>query len=131
MSIDYNKVAKIEQEIAKKYGKEAIVNPKSNWNEDKEKQFKTQISEFYKTKNHKSSEQDSQLIEGIKVSKKLLNKESIPFCPVCSKQPNSSIDDVMLVKFDCCNKCYVRWVEGREERWRTGWRPNDNGNKNG
>lgn len=34
------------------------------------------------------------------------------------------MDDVCLVKFECCSKCYVQYVEGREERWLEGWRPN-------
>ena len=32
-----DRVAAIEQAIAKKYGKEAIQNPKANWTEEKEK----------------------------------------------------------------------------------------------
>jgi len=32
-------------------------------------------------------------------------------------------------KFDCCYKCYWQWVEGREDRWKTGWRPNKEENK--
>ena len=34
-----------------------------------------------------------------------------------------SNDDVYMTKFGCCFKCYVQWVEDREERWKTGWRP--------
>ena len=29
------------------------------------------------------------------------------------------------VKFDCCHKCYIQYVEDREERWIEGWRPNE------
>ena len=39
MKKDLNKIAQIEKAISKKYGKEAIQNPKSNWNEKKEKHF--------------------------------------------------------------------------------------------
>ena len=34
---DPNFVAKVEQAIQKKYGKEAIQNPTANWEEEKEK----------------------------------------------------------------------------------------------
>ena len=36
---DLNKVAQIEKAIAKKYGKEAIANPKSFWTDEKEKEY--------------------------------------------------------------------------------------------
>jgi len=32
-------------------------------------------------------------------------------------------DDLYMNKFDCCWKCYIQWVEDREERWLEGWRP--------
>ena len=32
-------------------------------------------------------------------------------------------DDVFMNKFDCCFRCYIQWIDGREERWATGWRP--------
>ena len=64
-------------------------------------------------------------VNGIKISKKLLNRESIRSCPVCGAFPKKSMDDVCLTKFDCCYKCYIQYVEGREGRWLTGWRPDN------
>ena len=32
-------------------------------------------------------------------------------------------DDVYMLKYECCKSCYIRWVEDREERWESGWRP--------
>ena len=49
-------------------------------------------------------------------------------CPACDTTQEYSFDlkdDVYMKKFDCCCKCYFQWVEGREERWKTGWRPNN------
>ena len=37
MSKDPNYAVKVEKAIAEKYGKEAVVNPKSEWDDDKEK----------------------------------------------------------------------------------------------
>ena len=39
--------------------------------------------------------------------------------------PKKSMDDVCLTKFECCNTCYLQYVEGREERWLKGWRPSE------
>jgi len=44
---DPNYAVKIEQAIAKKYGKEAIVNPKSQWNDEKEKKYLDELKEVY------------------------------------------------------------------------------------
>ena len=55
---------------------------------------------------------------------KLLNRESLRSCSVCGAFPVKSMDDICLTKFDCCNLCYVKYVEDREERWLKGWRPN-------
>ena len=32
-------------------------------------------------------------------------------------------DDFYMNKFECCHCCYIQWVDGREERWLKGWRP--------
>ena len=122
-----DRIAAVEQAISKKYGEETVQNPKANWDETKEKEYLEQSKEFYQ-KSYKNQEQQEKVdIKGIKVSKKLLNRESLRCCSVCGSYPRKSMDDVCLTKFDCCNKCYIQYVEGREERWLKGWRPN-NGN---
>tara|TARA_R100001480_G_scaffold90502_1_gene97178 strand:+ start:1646 stop:2032 length:387 start_codon:yes stop_codon:yes gene_type:complete len=122
-----DRIAAVEQAISKKYGEETVQNPKANWDETKEKEYLEQSKEFYQ-KSYKNQEQQEKVdIKGIKVSKKLLNRESLRCCSVCGSYPKKSMDDVCLTKFECCNKCYLQYVEGREERWLKGWRPN-NGN---
>ena len=122
-----DRLAAVEQAISKKYGEETVQNPKANWDETKEKEYLEQSKEFYQ-KSYKNQEQQEKVdINGIKVSKKLLNRESLRCCSVCGSYPKKSMDDVCLTKFECCNKCYLQYVEGREERWLKGWRPN-NGN---
>jgi hypothetical protein len=127
MNKDPDKIAAVEKAIAEKYGKEAIQNPKGNWDEDKEKEYLKQSKEFYKKKSRNEEWQEKVDVNGIKISKKLLTRESLKNCPVCGAFPKRSMDDVCLVKFDCCNTCYVKYVEDREEKWLKGWRPN-NGN---
>ena len=127
MSKDPDKIARIEKAIAEKYGKEAIQNPRGNWNEEKEKEYLLQSKHFYQKQRKNEEWQEKVDVNGIKISKKLLNRESLKSCPVCGSFPKISLDDVYLVKFDCCNNCYIKYVEDREERWLKGWRPN-NGN---
>ena len=122
-----NHIAAVEQAISKKYGDEAIQNPKANWDENKEKEYLQQMKEFYQKTQQIEESQEKVDVNGIKISKKLLNRESLKSCPVCGSLPRKSMDDVCLVKFECCSKCYIQYVEDREERWLKGWRPN-NGN---
>jgi hypothetical protein len=122
---DLNKIAAIEKAITEKYGPEAVANPRANWDEKKETEYLEQMREFYQ-KVKKNEEWEEKIdINGIKVTKKLLNRESTHTCSVCGSFPRKSTDDVCFVKFECCFKCYIQYVEGREERWKKGWRPDE------
>lgn len=123
---DYNQIAAIEKAIKEKYGEQAITNPKANWDEIKEKKYLSQMKELYDRNNKKKDYQEKVDVDGIKISKKLLNRESLKNCPICNAFPKGVKDDVSLIKFKCCNHCYIKFVEGREERWIEGWRPNEN-----
>jgi len=123
---NFDKIAAIEKAIKEKYGEDAIVNPKSNWNESKEKEYLEQMKLLYKRNNKNRDYQEKVDVNGIKISKKLLNRESLKNCPVCGAFPKSIKDDISLIKFDCCSKCFIQYVEGREERWLKGWRPDEN-----
>jgi len=122
---DYNQIAAIEKAIAEKYGGEAVQNPKANWDEEKEKEYLQQMKEFYEKNQKNNQTQDKINVNGIKVSKKLLNRESLKTCPICNSLSRKAKDDVYLIKFECCWKCFERYVDGREERWLKGWRPNN------
>ena len=113
---NYDKIAAIEKAIKEKYGDEAITNPRANWDEVKEKEYLEQMKELYRRNDKKREYQEKIDVNGIKVSKKLLNRESLKNCPVCNAFPKSVKDDVSLIKYECCNKCFVQYVEGREER---------------
>lgn len=120
-----NKIAAIEKAINEKYGKEATKNPKSEWNEEKEKEYQKQLKEMLKRKKLASKNSQKVDYKGFLISKKLLKEaNSNRVCPVCNKFSFKSQDDVYMVKFKCCYECYFQYVEGREERWETGWRPN-------
>ncbi len=120
---DPNYVVKLEKAIAEKYGEETVQNPKKNWDEEKEAQYIEDLKILYK-KHQESETQDKVDVDGVLVDKKLFNRESKRSCPVCSTYSFSFRDDVYMTKFQCCEKCYIKWVEDREDRWKTGWRPN-------
>ena len=126
MSKDPNYSIKIEQAIVKKYGEQTVQHPKKDWNDVKEKEYISQLKKFYSVDQESSEEVE---IDGVLISKKLITKESKRSCPVCNVYSFKSNDDVYMSKFDCCEKCYIQWVEGREERWKTGWRPKNENDK--
>tara|TARA_R110000824_G_scaffold130455_1_gene292378 strand:+ start:20 stop:424 length:405 start_codon:yes stop_codon:yes gene_type:complete len=120
---DYNFIAKVEQAIEDKYGEEAIQNPKANWSEEKEKEYLEQIKKIQQKQRKISEAKDKIEVNGFFISKKLLNKDSKRACPVCETYSFEMKDDLYMNKFECCYDCYIQWVEGREERWESGWRP--------
>ena len=121
MKKDLNQIAKVEKAMSKKFGKESIVNPKSGWDDDKEKQYLEDLKEFY---SEESRQEDDKINEdGFFITRNLINKEINRVCPVCETYSFSGKDDLYMNKFECCEKCYIQWVEDREDRWLDGWRP--------
>ena len=53
---DLNYIVKVEKAIAKKYGEEAIQNPRANWNEDKEQDYLEQIKILHKKEIRRSGQ---------------------------------------------------------------------------
>ena len=124
---DPHYVAKIEQAIAEKYGQETIQNPKSNWDPEKEKEYLEQIEKQAKKEIKIEQKSEKVLKDGFLINKKLINKKSNRQCPICSAYSFSKRDDLYMNKFECCFKCYIQYVQGREERWQSGWRPDKQG----
>ena len=123
MNKDYDKIAKYEKAIKDKYGEDAIRNPKSSWSKDKEKKYLEDLKKFYSKIEGKEKEQLlSESGFTIKQKKNKTNQERT--CPVCDKYSFRSADDIYMFKFGCCFDCYIQYVEQREDRWKTGWRPN-------
>lgn len=120
-SKDPNYAIKVEKAIVEKYGEDTVQNPKGGWSDDKEKKY----LESLKKLSTASKENAEVLVEGVFISEKLLKRESKRSCPVCNTYSFKSNDDVYMSKFECCERCYIQWVEGREDRWNKGWRPNN------
>ena len=125
MKKDLDNIARYEVAISKKYGKEAIQHPKADWDDEKEKDYQQQIKDLYEKEKKQEEKNEKIEMDGFLISKKLFNKDNNRNCPVCQTYSFELRDDVYMTKFDCCFKCYIQWVEGRESRWKTGWRPGD------
>jgi len=123
MKKDLNEIAAIEKSISKKYGDEAVVNPKSTWDENKEKEYIEQVKKIAKTEKDDAKTPLKVELNGFLVSEKLINKQSERTCPVCKTYSFDKKDDLYMNRFECCFKCYINFVEDREERWASGWRP--------
>jgi hypothetical protein len=120
---DIEYVSKVEKAIKDKYGEEATINPRSLWDEQKEKEYLEQAKE--NAEKYYETEKGDDIVEndGIFISKKLLTKSNTDKCNICQKYMLPYKDKAYLLKWDCCYACYVKWVEDREERWIEGWRP--------
>jgi len=121
-------IAAVEKAIAEKYGEQTIINPSSLWSKEKEQEYILQQKELAASADDSMNEKIE--VDGVLIPKKLLNRETNRTCPTCGEYSFKSIDDVYMTKYECCHKCYIQWVEDREQRWLDGWRPNK-GEKNG
>jgi len=106
MKKDLNFVASLEKEISKKYGEIAITNPKNNWSVEKEEKYLKESSKLAKKHNN--------ILDKSKLIKKTNN-----ICIICNKYSFQSDDNMYLLKFETCYKCYIEHIEGREEKWLT------------
>lgn len=121
---DYDRIAAIEQAIKKKYGEDALVNPNKEWSSDQEEEYLRQSKDLI-VRRLEGQKLEKQERDGYLVTKRILrdaNKNMV--CSVCSTYTTNWKDDLYLVRYDCCHLCYIKHVEGREERWKEGWRPN-------
>ena len=121
---DQEYIAKLERAITQKYGEETINNPARFWSEDKEKEYIQQSLEERQKFAKLSDTQDNVEQDGFLINKKLLNRDHNRTCPVCEKYSFHPRDDLYMNKFEACFTCYIQYIDGREERWATGWRPN-------
>ena len=119
---DLNEIARIEKAIKEKYGDEAIQNPKRNWDEEKEKKYLEDLKAFHERARRIRKTEE---VEGVLISDRKTLNEIDRSCPVCNSYSFSSRDDLYMTKFECCFECYIQYIEGREERWKSGWRPNN------
>jgi formylmethanofuran dehydrogenase subunit E len=121
MSKDYNEIAKYEKAIKEKYGEEAIQNPKKEWTQEKEIAYLEDLKAFHTREVRAKKVEEA---EGFTIKEKASSRKVKRDCPVCESYSFSSKDDLYMNKFECCFDCYIQYIEDREERWKSGWRPN-------
>jgi len=122
---DPNYVAKLEKAIIDKYGEKGVHNPRSDWNPEKEKEYLRELKKI--NEKHFAQERFQEKInkDGVLLSKKLLMRSGNTSCPICTKYDLKVRDEIYILRWECCEMCYIKYVDGREERWRQGWRPNN------
>jgi hypothetical protein len=124
MEKDLNKIAAIEKAINKKYGSEAIQNPKSGWTAEKEKEFKQQLNELEIKKRKLEVTNEKILKDGFYI---IPNKPKVGLksCSCCRGTLKTIRDDIYYLKYEACEKCFIQHIEERESRWLDGWRPGE------
>tara|TARA_B100000900_G_scaffold374596_1_gene356006 strand:+ start:786 stop:1169 length:384 start_codon:yes stop_codon:yes gene_type:complete len=110
---DTNYIASVEKAIASKYGKETVQDFRSGWSEEKEKEYLDSL----KKRNQK--------IDEMTADTKKTDTKNDRTCPVCKTYSFSSKDDLYMIRYKCCFQCYLEHVVGREDRWKSGYRPTD------
>jgi hypothetical protein len=126
---DPNYALKVEHAISQKYGSETVQHPQRDWTPQKEEEYLEQLKLLNQKLDKISEKLEKVEVEGVLLPKKLLNKDSNRSCPVCHTYSFDTRDNVYMTKYTCCRNCYITHVEGREDRWATGWRPNQGENK--
>ena len=109
---ELNKIAALEQAIAKKYGSETIQNPRSTWTAEKEQEYLKSLKTLSRSE-EKKEESENVEADGYLISKKVLERKSTRHCPKCNTYSFDSADDVYMARFKCCFKCYILFIEGR------------------
>jgi hypothetical protein len=121
---DPNYIAALEKAIKEKYGELATMNPKSFWDSEKEKTYISDSKETFKKAARCEESREKIDLDGVLIPKKLISKNVNKTCIACKEYSFDKKDDVYLNKFSSCYKCYIKYIEDREERWLSGWRPN-------
>jgi len=125
MKKDQNYVAKVEQAIIDKYGEKGVHNPRSDWTTEKEEEYLQELKKINEKHFAQEKYQEKVDKDGVLLSKKLFKKSGNTSCPTCKKYNLHSRDEIYVLRWQCCETCYINYVEGREERWQQGWRPNN------
>ena len=55
-----------------------------------------------------------------------MNDFMVPaFCPVCERVMKGSMSTKTFYDLGCCRDCFIAFVEHKEEKWSSGWRPSE------
>ena len=113
---DEKQISAFEKAIEEKYGIDAILDPSSFWTPEKEKTYLDQVKVVEKY--YRQQPYENQIDQGgFILREKLLNKRNFKNCSYCGDQAYKASDEMYMTKFNCCFKCYVTHLEGRENKW--------------
>ncbi len=88
-----NYIAALERAVEQEYGHQATINPKSLWNDEKEKEYLDQLKEFVIVDNKAKENQEKIVVDGVLVPKKLLNSDTNKVCINCNTYSfNNKVD---------------------------------------
>ena len=122
---DWDYIAAVEKAVAEKYGKDSVQDFRSEWENLKEENYLKQVTDA-RIEKQKRNASHTTVERGDIVIKRRTNKiKTERSCPVCKTYSFSRRDDLYMNRFQCCERCYVFFVEHREERWNKGWRPDE------
>jgi len=110
---DLNYIQALEKAVKEKYGDLATQNPRHFWNEEKEKQFLEDQKNFFIKKYKNEEDKEKIEVDGVLLPKKLINKNIERVCSICNKYSFDKRDDVYIVKFKSCYKCYLCNLEDK------------------
>jgi len=112
---DYDTIAALEKAISEKYGPDAVEDPRSRWNDDKETEYLEQLRKISTRLEKINSDLEKVEFNGFFVTKKLLNREKDGrTCPSCESYSFDKRDDLYMNRFNCCFTCYIKNIEGRK-----------------
>lgn len=114
MARDINYIQALEKAVKEKYGEEATLNPKQFWDEQKEKQYIEDVKKASSIEYKNLQTQEKIEVDGLLISKKLINKKELKECSMCNIYSFNKKDDLYLNKFKVCYKCYVCNIEDKK-----------------
>ena len=110
MSHDPDYAFKLEKAIIDKYGESTVVNPKKNWNPQKEQEYLSELKKMYQMRTESSNRVRH---NGFLISEKLFSVVNDKRCKSCGKYKPKLINRLYMLKYDCCFACYIENIEGR------------------
>ena len=114
---DPNYVAKLEKAISEKYGTSTVSNPRSGWDDEKEKIHQAQIERIRKKQDFLDELNEKVEVNGVFIPKKLFNNgRQNRTCPVCDIYSFTVKDDLYMNRHNCCFLCYVKNIEHRKNK---------------
>jgi len=111
-NIEY--IDKLEFAVKKQYGEEAVTNPAKLWNKEKEENYLEQL----KLQDKKDKENNKKKLIFDENGNKQSELKSLKLrkkCNICSKYLLSNKDNLFILKFNSCEECYIKHIEGRNK----------------